>query len=140
MNHPDHDGRPKVSALRRAAPWIAGGFLALMVLIVLGAVGSIAWYGFGMFNDQAKAAIHNNPGVIEAVGEIREIRMDFTATGNTSGAETFAYRIEGERANGLLVGRFVTIDADTEELRDGKLTLDDGRVIALGNSSTPASN
>ena len=56
MNHPDHDGRPNVSALRRAAPWIAGGFLALMVLIVRGAVGSIAWYGFGMFNDQAKAA------------------------------------------------------------------------------------
>lgn len=139
MNHPDHDGRPNVSALRRAAPWIAGGFLALMVLIVLGAVGSIAWHGFGMFNDQAKAAIHNNPGVIEAVGEIREIRMDFTATGNTSGAETFAYRIEGERANGLLVGRFVTVSGDAEELRDGRLTLDDGRVIPLPVSATPRS-
>lgn len=139
MNHPDQDGLPKASALRRAAPWIAGGFLALMVLGVLAAVGSVAWYGFGMFNDQAKAAIRNNPGVIEAVGEIREIRMDFTATGNTSGAETFAYRIEGERANGLLVGRFVTVSGDAEELREGRLTLDDGRVIALPISATPSS-
>lgn len=131
---PDH---PPVSPLRRAAPWIAGGVLALLVLIAIAAVGSFAWYGFGLFNDQAKAAIHNNPGVIEALGEIREITFDITATGNEPGAETFAYRVKGERASGLLVGRFVTISGDAEELRNGRLTLENGRVIALPDSATP---
>ncbi|MFZ1390894.1 MAG: hypothetical protein WAS23_04805 [Dokdonella sp.] len=126
---------------RSATSWIIGGVVALFVLLVVGAAGGFVWYGIGLFNDQAGAAIRADPGVVDAVGAISEIHLDFSATGEAPGSEEFAYRITGERAQGLLVGRFVTVDADTEELREGSLTLDDGRVIAIGtvrNSSGAA--
>ena len=119
---------------RNLAPWIIGGLVALVLLLLIGGAGAFFWYGLGLFNDQAADAIRADPAVADAVGTISDIGLDFTATGNAPGAEDFAYRITGDRASGLLVGRFVTIDADSEDLRSGTLTLDDGRVVTIGSS------
>ena len=132
MSTPTPDG--ETPRRRSKTPWIIGGAVALLLLLLVGAAGSLVWYGIGEFNDQAGAAIRADPAVVDAVGAITGIRLDFSATGNAPGDEEFAYRITGERASGLLVGRFVTVDADNEELRDGTLTLDGGRVIAIGTS------
>lgn len=122
----------EIPARRSLAPWIIGGLVALVLLLALGAVGTFFWYGFGLFNDQAAAAIRADPAVSEALGPISEIHLDFTATGDAPGDEDFAYRVVGERGSGLLVGRFVTVDADHEDLRSGTLRLDDGRLVAIG--------
>jgi hypothetical protein len=117
---------------RSLAPWIIGGLVALVLLILVGGTGALLWYGVGLFNDQAATAIRADPAVTDALGTISEIRLDFTATGNAPGAEEFAYRVVGERGSGLLIGRFVTIDADHEDLRSGTLRLDSGKVVAVG--------
>lgn len=122
----------EIPARRSLAPWIIGGLVALVLLVLAGATGALFWYGLGLFNDQAAAAIRADPAVSEALGPISEIHLDFTATGNAPGDEDFAYRVVGERASGLLVGRFVTVDADHEDLRSGTLRLDDGRVVPIG--------
>ena len=119
---------------RNPAPWIIGGLVALVLLLLAGATGAVFWYGLGLFNDQAATAIGADPAVAEALGTISDIRLDFTATGNAPGDEDFAYRVVGARGSGLLVGRFVTIDADHEDLRSGTLQLDDGRMIAIGSA------
>lgn len=132
MTAPRPSSEPKHR--RSTTPWIVGGLIALVVLGVFGAVGGLLWYGLGEFNAQADSAIRADPVIVEVLGPIRDVRLDFMATGEAPGAEDFAYRVEGERAGGLLVGRFVTIDAESEELRSGTLTLDDGRHVAIGTS------
>ncbi len=119
---------------RSAAPWIIGGVVAFVMLLVIAGVGSVVWFGMDVFHDQAKTAIRADPAVVEAVGGISGIRFDFAATGAATGEDEFAYRVEGARSSGLLVGRFVTVDADTEDLREGSLRLDDGRVIPIGSA------
>lgn len=122
----------EIPARRSLAPWIIGGLVALVLLVLAGGTGALFWYGLGLFNDQAAAAIRADPAVSDALGSISEIHLDFTATGNAPGDEDFAYRVVGERASGLLVGRFVTVDADHEDLRSGTLRLDDGSVVPIG--------
>ena len=121
-------------ARRSRIPWIIGGIVAAVLLLALGAVASVAWFGISTFNDQAYTAIRADPAIVDAVGKISEIHIDFEATGNAPGDEEFAYRITGDRASGLLVGRFVTIDDEIEDLREGTLSLDDGQVIVVGSA------
>ncbi|HET9033231.1 MAG TPA: hypothetical protein VFN25_10025 [Dokdonella sp.] len=129
----------ETSEVRRSrTPWIIGGIVALVMLLLVGAAASLAWFGINTFNDQAYTAIRADRAIVDAVGKITDIRFDFEATGNAPGDEEFAYRITGEHASGLLVGRFVTINADIEDLREGVLTLDDGRRIVVG--SAPAAD
>lgn len=131
MNYPPAS---TTSPRRYLAAWVIGGLIALAGLLLIGAVGVFFYFGINLFNEQARAAIRADPAVTAAVGTIADIEFDFTATGHAPGAEDFAYRVSGDRASGLLVGRFVTVDADTEELRSGILTLEDGRVIRIGTS------
>ncbi|MEO7013813.1 MAG: hypothetical protein ABI127_05835 [Dokdonella sp.] len=119
---------------RSRMPWIIGGIVAMVVLLVLGVLASVVWSGVNSFNDQAYTAIRADPAIVDAVGKISDIHLDFEATGDAPGDEEFAYRIIGDRASGILVGRFVTIDAETEDLREGTLTLDDGKVIGVGTA------
>ena len=106
----------------------------MVLLIVLGVLASVVWSGVNAFNDQADTAIRADPAIVAALGKIAEIHLDVDVTGNAPGDEEFAYRISGDLASGLLVGRFVTIDAETEDLREGTLRLDDGRVIVVGSA------
>jgi hypothetical protein len=119
---------------RPALPWIIGGIVTLVMLLAVASIGGVVWLGLNTFHEQAETAIRADPVVVDALGSITNVELDFTATGNAEGEEEFAYRVTGERASGLLVGRFVTVDADTEDLREGTLTLDDGRVINIGTA------
>jgi hypothetical protein len=119
---------------RLALPWIIGGIVAVVMLLALAAIGSIVSLGLDSFHEQAETAIRADPAVVDALGKISKIEFDITATSNAEGDEAFAYRVTGERASGLLVGRFVTVDADTEDLREGTLTLDGGRVVNIGTA------
>lgn len=132
MNQPAY--APRRARSSSIALWIVGSFFMLVMLILLGIVATLFWFGIETFNSQAHEAIRAEPAIVQAVGEITDISLDLGATGDAAGDEEFAYRIEGTRASGLLVGEFVTIDAETEELRRGTLTLDDGRIIRIGVS------
>ncbi len=131
IGNPSSDAMPR---RRAATPWIIGGVVAFVIVLVIAGAGSLVWFATDVFHDQAKAAIRADHAVVDAVGSISDIRFDFSATGTAAGEEDFAYRVVGERASGLLVGRFVTVDADTEDLREGSLRLDDGRVIRIGSA------
>lgn len=111
-----------------------GGVVGLAVLLTVAAAGSVLWLALGVFHEQARTAIRADSAIADALGTITDIRFDFAATSAAPGGEEFAYRLEGERASGLLTGRFVTVDADTEDLREGSLRLDDGRVVRIGTA------
>ena len=133
---PDPSHAEATRTRRSRTPWIIGGIVAVVLLLVLSAVVSFFWFGINTFNDQAFAAIRADPAIVDAVGKISEIHVDFQATGDAPGDEEFAYRIIGDRASGLLIGRFVTISAEIEDLREGTLRLDDGQVITVGSGQS----
>ncbi|MEO7936038.1 MAG: hypothetical protein ABIR27_07245 [Dokdonella sp.] len=133
------DGKLSDRALGRRSrtPWIIGGIVALALLLVVAAAGGVVWFGLGLFQEQAHTAIRADPAIADAVGNVTAIDFDVAATAQATGDDEFAYRIEGERGRGLLVARFITLDADTEELREGSLRLDDGRVVRVGTALRP---
>lgn len=122
---------------RSRTPWIIGGIIALAMLLVIAAAGGVLWFGLGLFQAQAHAAIRADPAIADAVGNVTAIDFDVAATAQATGDDEFAYWIEGERGRGLLVARFITLDADTEDLREGSLRLDDGRVVRGGTALRP---
>jgi hypothetical protein len=128
---PSSDALPR---RRPALPWIIGGIVTLVMVIAVTAIGGVIWLGLDTFHGQAETAIRADPAIVDALGRITDVEFDFTATGEAQGDEEFAYRVTGERASGLLVGRFVTVDADTEDLREGTLTLDGGQIVNIGTA------
>jgi hypothetical protein len=86
------------------------------------------WNGFVR---QAQTALNANPVVIEHIGRIDQIDSDWKATGDAEGDDVFAFRVSGKKGSGLVVAEFETVDADTEELRGGSLTLASGEKFQL---------
>lgn len=127
-------GAETATGRRSRTPWIVAGIAALFTLMLVGGLGSLVWFGLDTFHDQAYTAIRADPGIVDALGTINDIQFDYEETSKAPGDDEFAYRIFGERANGVLVGRFVTVSSEVEDLRDGKLILSDGRVIAVGTA------
>ena len=129
-----NDSFETVLARRSTTPWIIGGVIAFAMLLVVAVAGGLVWFGLGLFQEQAHTAIRADPAIADAVGSFMTIHFDVAATAQATGDDEFAYRIQGERGRGLLVARFVTLDADSEDLRDGSLRLDDGRVVRVGSA------
>lgn len=126
------DPDPQPAQPRRVWPWVLGGVLALVFLLFVGLVASVIWIGGDLFLTQAETAIREDPQVRAHLGTLNKVELDFLATGSAPGVEEFAFRVEGTLGSGLLVGEFITTDAEHEELRSGELRLDDGRRIAIG--------
>ena len=53
------------------------------------------------------------------------------ATGEAEGINEFAFALVGDKGRGHIVAEFITVDADTERLGKGVLTLADGRELAF---------
>ncbi len=111
-----------------------GGIVPLLIgcgaMIVI-AVVVVAFLGWNLFSDQAKDALATNPVIQEHIGEVRSISVDLEGTGDAPGGDVFVFRIEGSRTSGTVTAEFVTVDADTEEIRSGTLELDSGETYPL---------
>ncbi|GEM_PF-748638 len=78
---------------------------------------------------QARDAVARYPLLAGQLGEIATFSADSAASMATGGGETFVFDVTGSKASGRLVADFITVDADTERLGPGTLTLADGREI-----------
>ncbi len=107
--------------------WVA----VLAVPIAIAALGGAVWWGWVLFLDQAREALQANAVVQEHVGSIASMELDFVATGEVSGEDVFVFDLVGTKGSGRATGRFVTVDADTEELVSGSLELPSGEVYDL---------
>ena len=114
------------------------------LLIVLGAVAvlllglaGLGYWGWTLFTEQAKQALNDNPVIQEHIGEIDKLTLDFEATGNAKGEDSFVFRIEGSRGSGVVTADFVSVDDDTEEIRAGTLKLESGETHDLMPVTAP---
>lgn len=84
-----------------------------------------------IFTRQARVAVQRYPLVQQHIGTLSTFDMDLMATGEAEGADEFVFTLVGDKGRGRILAEFITVDADTERLGKGVLTLADGREIAF---------
>lgn len=82
-----------------------------------------------IFTRQARDAVQRFPLVQQHIGEITTFDLDLMASGEAEGANEFVFALEGSKGSGRILADFITVDADTERLGNGVLTLADGRTF-----------
>ncbi|KAF1725239.1 hypothetical protein [Pseudoxanthomonas japonensis] len=87
--------------------------------------------GDNIFTRQARVAVQRYPLVQQHIGTLASFELDLAATGEAEGAEEFVFALTGDKGRGRILAEFITVDADTERLGKGVLTLADGREIAF---------
>ena len=97
--------------------------IVLGVVVLLVAVGAVAWLGLDLIAEQVKADIEDNPVIVEHIGRIESIELDLLASGDTPGDDTFVFELKGTKGNGVLTVEVVTVDDEHEEVRSGTLRL-----------------
>jgi len=117
--------------------WLIALIVACVLLLaVLGTL--IAWgvgSGWHLFAGQAQQALQLQPAVREHIGTIREMHVDFVATGEAPGGEEFVFRLQGDRGNGKVSANFVSVGAAQEIITYGVLTLANGTRVQLEDQS-----
>jgi hypothetical protein len=84
-----------------------------------------------IFTRQARVAVQRYPLVQQHIGTLASFEFDLAATGEAEGANEFVFALAGDKGRGRILAEFITVDADTERLGKGVLTLADGREIAF---------
>lgn len=87
--------------------------------------------GDNIFTRQARVAVQRYPLVQQHIGTLSAFDMDVLGTGEAEGADEFVFTLVGDKGRGRILAEFITVDADTERLGKGVLTLADGREIAF---------
>ena len=112
-------------------------FLGCGGCAVLGAVGVVvAVYvlfalGMGIFTDQVKADLSDNPVILEHIGLIEDLEVDLVGSFSAEGDDEFVFDIAGPKGRGVVKAVCITRDADTEEVVSGTLRVGSGEVFDL---------
>ena len=84
-----------------------------------------------IFTRQAREAVQRYPLVQQHIGALSTFEIDMMASGEAEGADAFVFNLAGDKGRGRILADFITVDADTERLGKGVLTLANGREIAF---------
>lgn len=84
-----------------------------------------------IFTRQAREAVQRYPLVQQHIGTLSTFEIDMMASGEAEGADAFVFNLVGDKGRGRILADFITVDADTERLGKGVLTLANGREIAF---------
>ncbi len=84
-----------------------------------------------IFTRQARVAVQRYPLVQQHIGTLQTFEFDLAASGEAEGANAFVFALAGDKGRGRILAEFITVDADTERLGKGVLTLADGRELAF---------
>ena len=109
---------------------IIGG---VVVAGCLGIVGFMFFWGGKMVREQAMAALNDNPVIQQHVGTITDLEDDWTtgAEEDTWDPNILAFKFTGTKATGVVVGKFISVDENTEKLVSGRVELSSGEVYDL---------
>ena len=84
-----------------------------------------------IFTRQARVAVQRYPLVQQHIGTLKTFEFDLAGTGEAEGANAFVFDLVGDKGRGRILAEFITVDADTERLGEGVLTMADGRTFAF---------
>jgi hypothetical protein len=111
--------------------WIIVGIVVGGGVLMVALCAGLGLWGWREVSEQFRMAMNENTVIREHLGEVSEISVDFTATGEVPGDDVFVYNVTGEKGTGVVSAEFLTVDADSERIASGTLKLPDGRVLEL---------
>ncbi|MEX0701165.1 MAG: hypothetical protein WD069_03640 [Planctomycetales bacterium] len=109
----------------------SGKNTVLIVLVVLAAVGVLCfaccgggfWFLLNTVENQAEAALNQNPVIQEHLGVVSECDLQLQATGQAGGQNTFVFEVTGTKGTGTVTaqldGSLTQILAGTLRTRNG---------------------
>ena len=127
----------------RRLPW--WGWVGLFVIFaglagIVGAgmfaAGRFVGEGFDLFEEDARIALQRNPTIRTRIGTIREMDMDWTATGNAPHPDEFVFKLKGDLGGGRVRARFETTGGG-ERIEQGTLRMNDGKEWPLAPDPGP---
>jgi hypothetical protein len=117
--------------------WIIAGVGGLSILLCCGGIAGLAYFGMGLVATEVRNLVREHPVVVEHIGEIQTIKLNFTETGAADDADTFVYDLTGTKGRGVLTAKHVTNAAGDEELVSGTLRLPNGEEYDLMQDPLP---
>ncbi len=108
-----------------------GGCAIIAVLATILGGWAMIRFGFNVFASEVEADLRDNPVIVEHLGRIEEIEVDFSASITTEGDDDFVFRARGTKGSGLLSVTCVTNDDGVEEVIAGTIQLDSGETLDL---------
>jgi hypothetical protein len=116
---------------RSRLPLILLGLFAAGGVALVAVVGYLGYTGWQAFQAQTRAALEANPVIRENLGRIESLEFDLSKSSEFEDINTFVMRVHGTLGDGEVTAALVTKEEDIEELVDGELRLEDGRVLPL---------
>lgn len=101
------------------------------IAVLVGAAFFFIKFGLDVVADQIRRDIQDNPVILEQVGAIESIEVDFVASANEPSDKAFVFNIEGPNGSGLLTVSSETIDGYTEKVVWGQLRVASGETYDL---------
>ncbi len=108
-----------------------GGCAVLGIAVVVFGSFLLVWFGLGIFVDQVKTDLKENPVIVEHLGMIEDLEVDIMGSLAAPGEEEYVFRARGSKGQGEITAECVTRDADTEEVVSGTLQMSDGEIYDL---------
>ncbi|MFO1094252.1 MAG: hypothetical protein U0992_13225 [Planctomycetaceae bacterium] len=111
---------------------VFGGFGGF-VLLCGGCCFGTMYFGFSTIETQARPQISNNPVVIEHVGQVTSVEMDWMASIQMSQDQenTFVFDVKGDKGSGRIVAVMDPGSRNPMNLQSGQLTMSTGEVYEL---------
>jgi len=116
---------------------IAGVVVVCGIVALIGGGVWLTNIGLDVVMRQVVNDIEDNPVILEHVGVIEKMEIDFTGSMAESGDDVFEFKIEGSKSNAVLVAKIITIDGEHEEVTWGRLTLPTGEKYDLIEGQGP---
>lgn len=118
---------------RSSSAWIyilaAFGMLGLLVCCGGGAL--LTWFGKNVGEEEITAQLRDNPKLREHIGEIKNLDMDFVASGAQDDSDVFVYNVEGSKSSGRLTIRESMDDDFSTIVEEATLRLPDGSEVKV---------
>jgi hypothetical protein len=113
------------------AAFIILGVVIVATLVCGGALYVGDWWMRDAFPGYVQADIESNPVIIEHVGVIEELTLDFNASSVEPGENVFVFTIRGPKGRGRLRAEVVSRSSTDEEVVAAELLLESGEKYQL---------
>ena len=113
--------------LTKTRPWRRAAFLAAAIALLL----NVGCGALDEFERQVVQDIQDNPVMLEHVGQIQTIDIDWVATGQEPGDDVFVFDVTGSKGSGTLTAECITIDSGREDVVAARLRLPSGEDLDI---------
>lgn len=113
--------------------WVLGIGGGVLLLLCLGCVG-LGYFGFtgimGFMGNMVKQQIENDPVIVEHIGEVQSVTVNYAETGREQqinpqkGRNVLAFDIKGSKGSGVVVGTQVQAPEPGYVLENARLRKD----------------